>query len=114
MVTEGQFLSVVRSKISGMGSSTREEIVEAFNALDDDLDRLCELSVEVFTTPERLTACASIIASARPIEIPSPGRPGWVVRLAAAGRPAPACARTQPSRENNEFASNQAILGVAS
>ncbi len=35
-----------------MASSTREEIVEVFNALDADMDRLCELTFEVFTTPE--------------------------------------------------------------
>jgi len=33
-----------------MGSSSREEIVEVFNALDADLGRC---SFEVFTTPER-------------------------------------------------------------
>jgi len=30
-----------------MGSSSREEIVEVFNALKADLDRLCELSFDV-------------------------------------------------------------------
>ena len=30
-----------------MSSSSREEIVEVFNALDDDADRLCELSFDV-------------------------------------------------------------------
>jgi hypothetical protein len=39
-----------------MGSSGREEIVEVFNALDTDLDRLCELTFDVFTNPERLRA----------------------------------------------------------
>jgi hypothetical protein len=34
-----------------MGCSSREEIVEVFDALDADLDRLCELSFDVFTTP---------------------------------------------------------------
>jgi hypothetical protein len=33
-----------------MTSSTREEIVEVFSAFDDDVDRLCELSLAVFTT----------------------------------------------------------------
>ena len=37
-----------------MGASSREEIVEVVDALDDDLDRLCELSFDVLTTPERL------------------------------------------------------------
>jgi hypothetical protein len=39
-----------------MGCSSREEIVEVFDALDGALDRLCELSFDVFTTPERLRA----------------------------------------------------------
>jgi Domain of unknown function (DUF222) len=39
-----------------MGASCREEIVEVFEALDGDLDRLCELSFDVLTTPERLRA----------------------------------------------------------
>jgi hypothetical protein len=33
-----------------MSSSSSEEIVEVFNAVDDDVDRLCELSFDVFTT----------------------------------------------------------------
>ena len=37
-----------------MGCSSREEIVEVSNAFDADLDRLCELSFDVFTTPELL------------------------------------------------------------
>jgi hypothetical protein len=32
-----------------MGVSSREEIVEAFGALDADLDRVCELSFEVLS-----------------------------------------------------------------
>ena len=43
-------------KISGVGCSSREEIVEVFGALDADANRLCELSFDVFTTPERLRA----------------------------------------------------------
>ena len=39
-----------------MGASSREEIIEVFRALDDDLDRLSELTFDVFTTPERLRA----------------------------------------------------------
>ncbi|OBI26485.1 HNH endonuclease signature motif containing protein [Mycobacterium sp. E2238] len=39
-----------------MGVSGREEIVEVFDALDHDVDRLCELSFDVLTTPERLRA----------------------------------------------------------
>ncbi|WP_234776409.1 DUF222 domain-containing protein, partial [Mycobacterium tuberculosis] len=37
-----------------MGSGSRERIVEVFDALDPDLDRLDEVSFEVLTTPERL------------------------------------------------------------
>ncbi|WP_156745916.1 13E12 repeat family protein, partial [Mycobacterium sp. 1423905.2] len=37
-----------------MGSSTREEIVDVFSALDAAVDRLCELSFDALTTPERL------------------------------------------------------------
>ncbi len=33
-----------------MRSSRREEIVEVFNALDSDAERLCELSFDVLTT----------------------------------------------------------------
>ena len=32
-----------------MGCSSREEIVEVFDALDGALDRLCELSFDVLT-----------------------------------------------------------------
>ncbi len=53
-----------------MGSSTREEIVEVLNALDDDLDRLCELSFDVFTTPERLRALERLERAARRLRTP--------------------------------------------
>ena len=48
-----------------MGSSTRAEIVEVFNALDADLDRLCDLTFDVFTTPERLRALERLERVAR-------------------------------------------------
>src|SRR5271168_2645523 len=41
-----------------MGSSSREEIDAVFDALDADLDRLCGLSFEALTTPERLVLLA--------------------------------------------------------
>ncbi|EFD63615.1 conserved hypothetical protein [Mycobacterium tuberculosis EAS054] len=41
-------------RIWGMGSGSRERIVEVFDALDAELDRLDEVSFEVLTTPERL------------------------------------------------------------
>ncbi len=37
-----------------MSSSSREEVVAVFDALDAELDRLCGLSFEALTTPERL------------------------------------------------------------
>ena len=53
-----------------MGSSSREEIVEVFDALDADLDRLCELSFDVFTTPERLRALERLERVARRLRAP--------------------------------------------
>jgi Domain of unknown function (DUF222) len=53
-----------------MGSSSREEIVEAFDALDAELDRLCELSFEVFTTPERLRALERLERVTRRLRTP--------------------------------------------
>jgi Domain of unknown function (DUF222) len=63
-------LSVASLRISGMGSSTREEIVEVFEALDDGLDRLCALSFDVFTTPERLRALERLEQVARRLRTP--------------------------------------------
>jgi len=37
-----------------VSSSSREDFVEIFDALDADLDRVCELSFEALTTPELL------------------------------------------------------------
>jgi hypothetical protein len=53
-----------------MGTSSREEIVEVFNALDADLDRLCALSFDVFTTPERLRALERLERVARRLRAP--------------------------------------------
>jgi Domain of unknown function (DUF222) len=53
-----------------MGSSTREEIVEVFNEFDGVLDRLCELSFDVFTTPERLRALQRLERAARRLRTP--------------------------------------------
>jgi hypothetical protein len=53
-----------------MGTSSREEIVEVFNALDTDLDRLCALSFDVFTTPERLRALERLERVARRLSAP--------------------------------------------
>src|SRR5271166_4824441 len=53
-----------------MGSSTREEIVEVFDALDAELDRLCALSFDVFTAPERLRALERLERVARRLRAP--------------------------------------------
>ena len=53
-----------------MGSSSREDIIEVFDALDADLDRLCELSFDVFTTPERLRALERLERLARRLRAP--------------------------------------------
>uniref|UniRef100_UPI003F9459DE 13E12 repeat family protein n=1 Tax=Mycobacterium sp. TaxID=1785 RepID=UPI003F9459DE len=53
-----------------MGSSTREEIVEVFDALDADVDRLCELVFDAFTTPERLRALERLERVARRLRAP--------------------------------------------
>jgi Domain of unknown function (DUF222) len=53
-----------------MGASSREEIVEVFSALDADLDRLCALSFDVFTTPERLRALERLERVVRRLRTP--------------------------------------------
>lgn len=53
-----------------MGSSSREEIVEVFDALDADLDHLCGLSFDVFTTPEGLRALERLERVARRLRAP--------------------------------------------
>jgi Domain of unknown function (DUF222) len=53
-----------------MDANSREEIVEVFNALDGDVDRLCELSFDVFTTPERLRALERLERVARRLRTP--------------------------------------------
>ena len=53
-----------------MGCSSREEIVEVFDALDGVVDRLCELSFDVFTTPERLRALERLERAARRLRAP--------------------------------------------
>ena len=63
-------MSVGLPRISGMGSSSREEIIEVFNALETGLDRLCDLSFDVFTTPERLRALERLERAARRLRAP--------------------------------------------
>ncbi|WP_156748259.1 DUF222 domain-containing protein, partial [Mycobacterium sp. E3198] len=53
-----------------MGASSREEIVEVFRALDHEVERLCALSFEVFTTPERLRALERLESVARRLRTP--------------------------------------------
>jgi hypothetical protein len=53
-----------------MGSSSREEIIEVFGALETGLDRLCDLSFDVFTTPERLRALERLERAARRLRAP--------------------------------------------
>ncbi|HEY1841759.1 MAG TPA: HNH endonuclease signature motif containing protein [Mycobacterium sp.] len=53
-----------------MASSTREEIVEVVGVLDGDLDRLCGLSFDVLTTPERLRVLERLETVARRLRVP--------------------------------------------
>ncbi len=53
-----------------MGASSRDEIVEAFGALDAELDRLCALTFDVLTTPERLRALERLECMARRLRAP--------------------------------------------
>ena len=53
-----------------MGCSSREEIVEVFDALDGALDRLCELSFDVLTTPELLRTLERLERGARRMRTP--------------------------------------------
>ncbi|MGA9674355.1 MAG: HNH endonuclease signature motif containing protein [Mycobacterium sp.] len=48
-----------------MVCSSREEIVEVFDALNADLDRLCDLSFDVLTTPELMRALENLERFAR-------------------------------------------------
>ena len=53
-----------------MGAGSREEIVEVIDALDDDADRLCALSFDVLSTPERLRALERVERVARRLRTP--------------------------------------------
>ena len=53
-----------------MGASSREDIVEVFNAFDAELDRLCELTFDAFTTRERLRALERLERVARRLRAP--------------------------------------------
>jgi hypothetical protein len=56
-----------------MGCSSREEIVEVFDALDAALDRLGELTFDVLTTPERMRALERLERAARRLRAPGHG-----------------------------------------
>ncbi|MCV7381836.1 DUF222 domain-containing protein, partial [Mycobacterium alsense] len=56
-----------------MASSSREEIVEAFGALDADLERLGGLSFDGLTTPERLGVLERLERAARRLRAPQHG-----------------------------------------
>lgn len=58
------------SKIEGMGSSSREEIVEVFRAIDADLDHLCGLSFDVLTAQEGLRVLERLERVARRLRTP--------------------------------------------
>ncbi len=53
-----------------MGSSSREEIVEVFDVLDGALNRLCGLTFDVLTTPERLRAMERLERATRRLRAP--------------------------------------------
>jgi Domain of unknown function (DUF222)/HNH endonuclease len=53
-----------------MGLSSREEIVEVFDDLDAGAERLCELSFDVLTTPERLRLLERLERVARRLRAP--------------------------------------------
>jgi hypothetical protein len=53
-----------------MASTSHEEIVEVFNALDGEVDRLLELSFDVFTTPEWMRAMERLESVTRRLRAP--------------------------------------------
>ena len=81
----------------GSGGVRREEFVEVFNALDADLDRLCELSFDLFTTPERLRALERLERSARPLRAPQHTLINQLATQASEKNSAPNCARRWPT-----------------
>src|SRR5271156_4874999 len=68
-----------------MRSSGREEIVGVFDALDADLERVCELSFDALTTPELMRMLERLEKVAR--RLPVPGH-GLINQLVAQAIPA--------------------------
>ncbi|EFP32658.1 hypothetical protein TMFG_02261, partial [Mycobacterium tuberculosis SUMu006] len=64
-VISGALFVSARRYDSNMLANSREELVEVFDALDPDLDRLDEVSFEVLTTPERLRSLERLECLAR-------------------------------------------------
>jgi hypothetical protein len=110
-----------------MGCSSREEIVEVFNALDGDADRVCELTFDVLTTPERLRTLQRLERGARRQRTPQhalinqldarPVRRSWAARCAArwptgcvSPRPTPAGVSLKPAILGNPLHSLSALL----
>jgi Domain of unknown function (DUF222) len=65
-----------------MRSSSREEIEQAFDALDADVDRVCELSFEALTTPELLRMLERLEKVARRLPVPGHGLINQLVQQA--------------------------------
>jgi len=66
-----------------MSSSSREDIVEVFDALDADVDRVCELSFEALTTPELLGMLERLEKVVRRLPVPGHGLINQLVQQAA-------------------------------
>ncbi len=64
-VISGALFVSARRYDSNMLANSREELVEVFDALDAELDRLDEVSFEVLSTPERLRSLERLECLAR-------------------------------------------------
>ncbi len=70
VVTLRGLLSAAVRRVWGVGVSSREEIVEVFDAVDYDQDRLDALTFVALTTPERLSLVARLERAARRMRAP--------------------------------------------